>query len=309
MLTFLTKYSRSRFTHWNSHPPWTLKQEDNWPLRSWYRLANDFSRRAITYSTDIFPAISGLAKEAAEHIGQEYKAGLWLGDMNVGLLWSSYGPGAVRRGPKHQVYVGPSWSWASLDVSGCRQEDNPDSTIYPGALLVYRSGELSPIATVIEARIVNIGAPFSQVLSGSLEISGPVLEVCSCRVFHQYFDCYTNEALKPLDHYYWLTSGFAELHTRVGAVNMESLDMKMVPHLPCLQENDALHETLYYLHISWYDFDGGEHCENRQLAYCLVIRKTDDNTGRYERVGMAILQAAWITPASDTWPKRTVTII
>lgn len=112
-------------TNWKYNSPrLTLRREDEkfmapWfsPLEIWYRAVNDFSSRRITYPKDRFPAISGISKEVHRHISQDYKAGLWLGDMNMGLLWSSPGPGAVKVGDHAASYVAPSWSWASVNFS------------------------------------------------------------------------------------------------------------------------------------------------------------------------------------------------
>lgn len=57
-------------------------------LQYWYRMVNGFSTREITCQDDIFSTTSGVAKEIQRLITQEYKAGLWAGDMHIGLLWS-----------------------------------------------------------------------------------------------------------------------------------------------------------------------------------------------------------------------------
>jgi hypothetical protein len=56
------------------------------PLWLWYSIVNDFTARSISFKSDKFPAISGVAKEVQRNTGQKYKCRLWLDDMHLGLL-------------------------------------------------------------------------------------------------------------------------------------------------------------------------------------------------------------------------------
>jgi hypothetical protein len=56
----------------------------------WYKLVQKYSLCRLTYATDLFPALSGLAKAFANLLKDEYIAGLWRNDLLNGLLWSSY---------------------------------------------------------------------------------------------------------------------------------------------------------------------------------------------------------------------------
>lgn len=86
----------------------------------WNDILEAYSRCALTKPSDKFVAISGVAKDFARVVGDDYLAGLWRRNFINGLLWTStpeyrttyeWLP-AVR--PK--VYRAPSWSWASLDA-------------------------------------------------------------------------------------------------------------------------------------------------------------------------------------------------
>lgn len=70
-----------------------------------------YTRRELTYITDRLPALSGMAKYVANYCQDEYLAGLWRGDIHLGLLWS------IKNFPdKCPVsYIAPSFSWASVD--------------------------------------------------------------------------------------------------------------------------------------------------------------------------------------------------
>jgi hypothetical protein len=76
----------------------------------WYNILNDYVFRALSVSSDKLPAISGLAHEFSSQIHSTYKAGIWLEDIQQGLLWSYF-----EHGVKPDSYRAPSWSWAAMD--------------------------------------------------------------------------------------------------------------------------------------------------------------------------------------------------
>ncbi|KAG9232371.1 heterokaryon incompatibility protein-domain-containing protein [Amylocarpus encephaloides] len=84
---------------------------------NWYELLREYNKRSITQNSDVLPALSGLAKRFQETIGETYLAGLWSGDMKVGLLWS-----VDETAQRATTYRAPSWSWASLRT--CRLRFN-----------------------------------------------------------------------------------------------------------------------------------------------------------------------------------------
>ncbi|ORY17667.1 heterokaryon incompatibility protein-domain-containing protein, partial [Clohesyomyces aquaticus] len=77
----------------------------------WYSLLEDYTRRSITFVSDIFPALSGLAAMVAQHDKTTYLAGLWWEDMALGLCWHVSSQSSSSRDP----YTAPTWSWASVD--------------------------------------------------------------------------------------------------------------------------------------------------------------------------------------------------
>ncbi|KAK1782159.1 hypothetical protein QBC45DRAFT_344550, partial [Copromyces sp. CBS 386.78] len=46
-----------------------------------------YSQRKISYTTDILPALSGLAKRASKAIRSDYLAGIWRRDLPYALMW------------------------------------------------------------------------------------------------------------------------------------------------------------------------------------------------------------------------------
>jgi hypothetical protein len=83
----------------------------------WHRLVGQYSRRALTKSSDKLPAIAGIASAIQSTTLLTYVAGLWREDIS-GLLWfweptGSGGSNSARPA----VYQAPTWSWASRNGS------------------------------------------------------------------------------------------------------------------------------------------------------------------------------------------------
>jgi hypothetical protein len=77
-------------------------------MRHWARLLGQYTTRFLTIETDRFPAISGLTRVFENQGLGECVAGLWTKDLPIWLAW------IPKRGKRTDVYVAPSWSWASL---------------------------------------------------------------------------------------------------------------------------------------------------------------------------------------------------
>lgn len=97
--------------------PWTQYQT---PYHVWNDILESYARCALTNPSDKFVAISGVAKDFAKMIGDEYLAGLWRRNFINGLLWASTPTYRDMDGwlpaVRPEVYRAPSWSWASLDA-------------------------------------------------------------------------------------------------------------------------------------------------------------------------------------------------
>jgi hypothetical protein len=77
----------------------------------WYDLVCEYNTKALTYGSDKFPAVAGLAAKISELINDRYIAGLWQSDISRGLLWYCEMAEAVP----FQPYRAPSWSWAATN--------------------------------------------------------------------------------------------------------------------------------------------------------------------------------------------------
>jgi hypothetical protein len=57
--------------------------------RRWYEIVNNYSKRHLTYQSDIFPALSGLSQVFESHLKDHCIAGLFAGDLSRGLCWQA----------------------------------------------------------------------------------------------------------------------------------------------------------------------------------------------------------------------------
>jgi len=83
---------------------------------------DEYASRRLTVSSDVFPAISGLARAVRSRPTSEltYAAGIWLEDWRRSILWSSEGFATQRTSDQ---YIAPSWSWGSLEFKRSSVEE------------------------------------------------------------------------------------------------------------------------------------------------------------------------------------------
>lgn len=95
----------------------------------WFQVLGDYTSRNLTFPSDKFAAISGLAKELnttfLNETGSEdnYVAGIWLGALGDCLLWRPQWPIDMQR-ERPKLDRAPSWSWARWDVPCTPCADN-----------------------------------------------------------------------------------------------------------------------------------------------------------------------------------------
>ena len=145
--------------------------------REWYRMIGEYTTRSLTYSGDKLPALSGLARNVAQHTGDRYAAGLWEEDFGFGVLWKGVGKRCVYDefdlyyGPKYKKprqWRAPSWSWASLDG----ETQYPDSS--GGGKYEDAEPMLQDIKLHVQTSDVN---KFGRVISGGVTLTGLLKEV------------------------------------------------------------------------------------------------------------------------------------
>lgn len=92
------------------------------PLDLWYQIVDEYCALSLTHASDIYPALSGIAKIFAAEIDDEYIAGMWRRTLLANLLWYPQVMEEEEQ-PQHMPtklsnnnqWRAPSWSWASHD--------------------------------------------------------------------------------------------------------------------------------------------------------------------------------------------------
>nr|OQO32273.1 hypothetical protein B0A51_00521 [Rachicladosporium sp. CCFEE 5018] len=155
------------------HTHWTARSEYNYPRQipkklsveaSWETVIKEYSALKLTRQTDKLIAVSAIAKEIAVP-GTRYYAGLWSSNLWAQLGWRTSN-GLPAASPRAQVgdemYVAPSWSWASID---CHCDYKYVSLNFRGpSTASQRHGE------VLDIRTEHIGFEFGQVSSGRMRL-------------------------------------------------------------------------------------------------------------------------------------------
>jgi hypothetical protein len=162
-LVCLSKESLRTILH---SQPWSKLSN---PLCLWYGIIGAFCERKITFKTDTFPAISGVAREIEKHTGYEYHAGIWKEDFHNGLLWS-----IICTNPNSSPSSAPSWSWAILS------NNSTTIRVFPSAFPPqhFRESYLEPIADLLTINVEISGDDqFSQVCSGIIRLRAPYKNV------------------------------------------------------------------------------------------------------------------------------------
>jgi hypothetical protein len=109
----------------------------------------------LTYPSDIFVALSGIANAFQLETGYQYVAGLWRETLLEDLCWWPY---PMRRLDEPRA---PTWSWASVDAG-----------------IHWEYLEATPLAEILDVKIVTRGGdPFGDVLNGVLTIQGMLYPV------------------------------------------------------------------------------------------------------------------------------------
>lgn len=140
-------------------------------LKHWRGVLNQYSTLAITRSSDILPALSGLAKIWESPETGKYLAGFWEKNIIESIVWvrlhDSNDPYARRALQRSKEYRAPSWSPFSIE----------DADRYRNRRMLIpvhvQYSAHKQYAAVRDAGVVAAGAdPTGEVKSGYLELEG-----------------------------------------------------------------------------------------------------------------------------------------
>ncbi|KAI7565330.1 hypothetical protein KC343_g3653 [Hortaea werneckii] len=126
----------------------------------WSYAVQTFSEMRLTRPTDRLPAISAIASVIQAETGDQYLAGLWRRGLLKQLAWRPHDSGTLD--PPYDVYVAPSWSWASFpsDVE-IPAAGEPEDVCAEAAEILH-----------VHCEPVNPFSPFGAVHEGTLTLRG-----------------------------------------------------------------------------------------------------------------------------------------
>lgn len=130
---------------------------------NWDEVVRRYSKKALTFSSDKLPALSGIASLFDSMLPEDrYLAGLWEARLEEGLRWAVDPHSRVRSRPA--VYRAPSWSWASIDADIVFAQARMRGAFWKP----YRAR-----AQVLEAHVeYEPHNPFGRALAGRLRLFG-----------------------------------------------------------------------------------------------------------------------------------------
>lgn len=124
----------------------------------WRTIVSEYSKKELTYETDVLPALSGLASLIHTATGDQYLAGIWRSDLPKALRWIPDSPDWSA-----STYLAPTWSWASCKKSCPVTYMSPNDVQYR--------------VKVLDAGVTLVGKenPFGSVSDGFLKLEGLAL--------------------------------------------------------------------------------------------------------------------------------------
>ncbi|RBR13522.1 uncharacterized protein FIESC28_08150 [Fusarium coffeatum] len=166
------------FSHFKSIQPFCTWKKSRW----WFSFVREYSQRALTFSSDRLPAISGIIHACKPPPGEVYLAGIWKNNLPEALLWRVSNRTENTEGPivAHMVdetndkssaivawqgYVAPSWSWASANY-GVDFEDFQFKRFGGVSTLEFISCSTTLVDSSADAD------PYGRVKAGYLEVRG-----------------------------------------------------------------------------------------------------------------------------------------
>ncbi|OAK93459.1 HET-domain-containing protein [Phaeosphaeriaceae sp. SRC1lsM3a] len=223
---------------------------------TWKDIVVSYTRLQLTYASDIFPALQGIANRWHGNEPGDYLAGLWRGDLMRDLLWRSR-----LSGNRPNAYRAPTWSWASVvgwidwwpDVPGLKHDlatllsattipkgEDPCGEVVAGSIVLkgrcvsaklvyegvhesYRPGNCVEIALPEEHDVLKIGTgEWVPDVSTNVGADSKILLMSIYKVERQTFD--------RVDSIVYLLAfrqkaGDDELYERVGCAGIGSVDV------------------------------------------------------------------------------------
>lgn len=211
-------------------------------LNGWQSLMTNYSRLAISLSSDRLPAISAFARFFSPAFGgsQLYASGIWRNTLPVGLLWhANKKEGEELDGVPDARNTAPSWSWASLTCAV-----SYPFTLSAGTMCADQHTEVIDCNIHLTAQEVEFG----EVLSGELRMCGRLRPVhLSLKKSQPWgFNTYEATRSKQSRQHFTVTTGFNDFSQDRGLHRRD--DIHPIPWedrpLPCIIITDREHTAM-----------------------------------------------------------------
>ncbi|KAL7931563.1 heterokaryon incompatibility domain-containing protein [Trichoderma chlorosporum] len=95
------------------------KLSETQQVKAWHMVVEDYTKLHLTFESDIFPAISGIAARFQSSLRSEYVAGMWTKSLINDLAWhkENMPDSSTKQMDWHQrpkIWRAPTWSWAAV---------------------------------------------------------------------------------------------------------------------------------------------------------------------------------------------------
>jgi len=152
--------------------PYTLANLRGTDLHlAWRIVLHRYSDALLSFESDKFIALSGVAKYLSEKGLGTYVAGLWRNNLELQLLW---GTSLDRCGSRPSTYRAPTWSWAAIDGTTIFPYECIEKLHFQGFEMFYNTS-IRVLDIFIKLKVE--GDVFGQVNFASLKIQCPQLKM------------------------------------------------------------------------------------------------------------------------------------
>ncbi|KAL5318152.1 hypothetical protein ACEPPN_013211 [Leptodophora sp. 'Broadleaf-Isolate-01'] len=272
---------------------------------AWLSVVQNYTRRSLTFQSDIFAALGGVASEFQAELRDRYLAGLFEGDLLTSLLWQSASPASAKR---RTTPSAPSWTWAAIV-----------GPVDPG--IAVNSNMVAPTlvgegaAKIVEAAITKIDGTttrahdLTDIKSGRLVVEGHVLQESDVNDLQDL--CYLRTDAQ----------NFPERSTTIP--NYEAYRQGRY-HFDTNEDSQVhLNKPFAILHMGIWEwwYRGSISRFTRRFVGLLLKALDDTGTGVYERIGTVTMEVAFHNVTVDSmfepkdeeriqrWERRKITIV
>jgi hypothetical protein len=180
----------------NRFHPDSLQYLKDFPIKvsdAWQAAVADYSRMELSFPSDMFPAISGIAKNVKAATEWSYVAGLWRETIITDLVWRTEEPhNAVRC----RDWRAPTFSWASVTDIDPKRKENRSHVSY-AFMNILRKGldesnnawRTDIYAAVVETSMKLVGEDTTgQLRAGFIILRGTLIEATLCHTVQHGFE-------------------------------------------------------------------------------------------------------------------------